>query len=70
MTLPEDLLQSLDRMAGAQGSRSRLIEEALRDMLERRAEAARNVRDLEIINRNADRLNDEAQEVLTYQVPI
>ena len=70
MTLPEDLLRSLDRIARGQTNRSRLIEEALRDLLERRARAERDARDLEIINRNADRLNDEAADVLGYQVRI
>jgi len=70
VTLPEDLLRSLDRIARGQTNRSRLIEEALRDLLERRARAERDARDLEIINRNADRLNDEAADVLGYQVRI
>jgi len=33
------------------------------------ARAARNARDIEIINRNADRLNAEAEDALEYQAP-
>jgi metal-responsive CopG/Arc/MetJ family transcriptional regulator len=70
VTLPPDLLADLDRLAQGEASRSRLIEEALRDLLDRRARAQRNARDLEILNRHADRLNDEAADVLDYQVQI
>jgi metal-responsive CopG/Arc/MetJ family transcriptional regulator len=70
VTLPEDLLRSVDRIAGGETNRSRVIEEALRDLVERRARAERDARDLEIINRNAGRLNDEAEDVLDYQARI
>jgi metal-responsive CopG/Arc/MetJ family transcriptional regulator len=70
VTLPEDLLRSLDRVAGDHSNRSRLIEEAVRALLESKARAARDARDIEVINRHADRLNDEAADVLEYQVKL
>lgn len=70
VTLPEELLRSLDRAAGGQSNRSRLIEQAVRAMLEARARATRDAKDIEIINRHADRLNDEATDVLDYQVKL
>jgi metal-responsive CopG/Arc/MetJ family transcriptional regulator len=70
VTLPEDLLRSLDRAAGGHSNRSRLIEEAIRALLEAKARAARNAKDIEVINRHADRLNDEAADVLEYQVKL
>jgi metal-responsive CopG/Arc/MetJ family transcriptional regulator len=70
ITLPEELLRSLDRSAGGLTNRSRAIEKAVRDMLETEARAARDARDVELINRHADRLNDEAADVLDYQVKI
>lgn len=70
VTLPEDLLRSLDRVARGAINRSRLIEEAVRELLERRLKAERDEREMEIINKNADRLNDEAADVLEYQVRI
>ena len=70
ITLPEDLLRSVDRVAGGRTNRSRLIEQALRDLLERAARSERDARDSAIIDRNVDRLNDEAADVLGYQVKI
>jgi metal-responsive CopG/Arc/MetJ family transcriptional regulator len=66
VTLPADLLRLVDRIAGGT-NRSRVIEDALRDFVERRARRERDTRDLETINRNAERLNDEAVDVLDYQ---
>ncbi|HTA17829.1 MAG TPA: ribbon-helix-helix domain-containing protein [Polyangia bacterium] len=70
ITLPDDLLRSLDRAAGGLMNRSRAIEQAVRDMLEAKARADRDARDVDLINRHADRLNDEAADVLDYQVKI
>jgi len=39
----------------------------LAEYLRAKARAARDARDLEIINRNAERLNHEALDVLEYQ---
>lgn len=68
VTLPEPLLRSLDRVAGGRTNRSRLIEQAVRDLVDAHAKAERDARDIEIINRNARRLNAEAEDVLEYQV--
>jgi metal-responsive CopG/Arc/MetJ family transcriptional regulator len=70
VTLPEELLRSLDRVAGGQGNRSRLIEQAVRALLEARARADRDAKEIALINRNADRLNEEAADVLDYQVKL
>lgn len=67
ITLSKDLLTELDRLAGANGSRSALIECVLRKYLRERARSAQHERDLQRINRAADRLNREAGEVLEYQ---
>jgi metal-responsive CopG/Arc/MetJ family transcriptional regulator len=67
ITLPEELVRALDRAGGGQRNRSRLIEQAVRELLDARARAGRDARDVEIINRHADRLNDEAADVLGYQ---
>ena len=70
VTLPADLLRSLDRAAGGQGNRSRLIEQAVRELLEARSRAERDAREIDLINRYADRLNEEAADVLAYQVKL
>lgn len=67
LTLSSDLLKRIDRLAGARRSRSAFIERVLRRYLAERARAARNARDLELINRAADLLNAEAEDVLRYQ---
>lgn len=70
ISLAPELLQELDRILAnnGYGSLSDLIEEALRNFLSQGEQPARSSDDLELINRNADRLNEEAQDVLTYQV--
>jgi len=68
ITLSRDVLDAVDARAGRGRSRSDFIESALRTFLEQTARDARNVRDIEILNRRAERLNREAADVLTYQV--
>jgi metal-responsive CopG/Arc/MetJ family transcriptional regulator len=70
VTLPAELLRSLDRVAGGQGNRSRFIEQAVRDLLDARAKADRDAKEIALINRHADRLNEEAADVLDYQVKL
>jgi metal-responsive CopG/Arc/MetJ family transcriptional regulator len=68
ITLSRDLLKAIDQLAGSRHSRSAFIERVLRRYLRERARAAIHARDLERINRAADRLNREAEDVLEYQV--
>ena len=68
ITLSRDLLQQIDEIAGEQRSRSALIERILRQYLRQRQRAAIQARDLEILNSSADRLNEEAADVLDYQI--
>lgn len=70
ITLSEDVLRAVDKLAGRTSNRSRVIEEAVRLFLTGRARAAREARDLEILNRNADRLNREAEDALEYQADV
>lgn len=67
VTLSRDVLAKIDRLAGRKYSRSALIERVLREFLVQRERAAMNARDLEILNREADRLNAEAEDALQYQ---
>jgi len=69
ITLSIGLLDAIDRRTDY-ASRSEFIELAVRRLL---AELERNEverRDLQIINRNADKLNAEAEDTLAYQVPL
>ncbi len=67
ITLSEDLLISVRKVARKGESRSETIERLLRERLN--DEAARRAREREVaqINRHADALNAEAADVLTYQ---
>jgi metal-responsive CopG/Arc/MetJ family transcriptional regulator len=67
ITLSKDLLSAIDRAAGSKYSRSAFIERILRRYLRKRAIAAANARDIELINRHAESLNRKALEVLEYQ---
>jgi len=68
VTLFREVLAKIDRLAGRQHSRSAFIEKVLREYLRQRERAELNARDLAILNREADRLNAEMEDVLDYQV--
>lgn len=67
ITLSSDVLTRIDQLAGSKHSRSAFLERVLRRYLRERARAALQARDLERLNRAADRLNIEAAEVLEFQ---
>ena len=64
ITLPKEILDSIDRV---EGNRSAFIERASRAYLARLEKSRRESKDVEIINRHAERLNKEAEDVLDYQ---
>ena len=70
ITLSEDLVEGLDALLGEFKNRSDAIEQAVRSFLERRAKAMREKRDLKILNARSGRLNEEAEEVLSYQADL
>lgn len=67
ITLSEETLEAVDELAEGFGSRSGLVEHALREFLSRRKRAARDARDLAVLNRDADALNREMSDVLEHQ---
>jgi len=69
ITLSKEVLTGIDRIAGSKQSRSAFIEGVLNRYLIEQAKAARDARELELINKHADELNAEAQDVLRYQAP-
>ncbi len=68
ITLSKEVLAALDRFRGKAENRSRLIEKALREYLIRQARAEREKKDRDILDRNAAFLNNETEDVLSYQV--
>jgi metal-responsive CopG/Arc/MetJ family transcriptional regulator len=67
VSLPPDLLAKIDNLVGKSRKRSKLIEDALRDFVAKKQPKTLNKRDIEILNRNAEKLNEEALDTLEYQ---
>ena len=70
ITLSEEVVAAIDGLTPKGGSRSETIERLLREAFATRERRARELRDLETINRHADELNEEAEDVLTYQADV
>ena len=70
ITLSGDLLDEIDRRSGEFRSRSEFLETAARGFLQQLDRRELEQRDLSIINRRAEALNAEAEDVLSYQVPL
>lgn len=64
ITLPDDLLKQIDQ---AESNRSFFLERAAREYLSRISKERREARDAAILEAHADRLNQEALDVLDYQ---
>jgi metal-responsive CopG/Arc/MetJ family transcriptional regulator len=67
ITLSSDIMAKIDHLAGSKLSRSAFIERVLRNYFRELARRKIHGRDLQRINAAADRLNSEAEDVLTYQ---
>ena len=70
ITLSKNLLKEIDLIISKSGNRSLFIEEANKNYLMQKKRNLRNKNDLDIINRSADELNKEAEDILSYQVNI
>jgi metal-responsive CopG/Arc/MetJ family transcriptional regulator len=70
ITLSDEVIKAIDLHLGEYRSRSEFLETAARKFIVQLARKKAEKRDLEIINRIADSLNAEAEDVLNYQVPL
>ena len=70
ITLSEDIVKTIGLASKKGESRSKTIERLLREGLVGRARRAADQRDLAILNRHADALNAEADDVLGYQADL
>jgi len=68
ITLSEDLLEAIDQRSEQFKNRSDFIESAIRAFITQMIREEQNAKDLAILNRQAERLNQEAIDVLSYQV--
>jgi metal-responsive CopG/Arc/MetJ family transcriptional regulator len=67
LTLSEDLVASIDKLAGPKVSRSAYIEQILREFVDRRAQSRKDAREVAAINRHAAQLNVEMSDALSFQ---
>ncbi len=67
LTISEDLIKSIDKLAGSKVSRSAFVENILRDFVEGHAKARRDARETAAINRHAAELNAEMVDALSFQ---
>lgn len=70
VALDRDVVAAVEAIARDGESRSRVIERLLRQRLGQRAQSAMDERDIGIINAHADELNEEALDVLGFQVDV
>lgn len=70
ITISKEILSSVDKYTGEKKNRSEFIEKAIRNYINQLIREEQNAKDLEILNNNAERLNQEAEEVLMYQVEL
>ena len=68
--LSAELIRQIDDLVGLYGTRSALIEQAVRDFLAAHTKRTREAQDMEILNRRAEALNAEAEDALLYQVEL
>ncbi len=70
ITISVDLLKAIVQLIGGKRIRSEFIEAILRKYLAEEQSKRRNENDLKILNAKSDYLNEEAEEVLDYQVKL
>jgi metal-responsive CopG/Arc/MetJ family transcriptional regulator len=70
LTLSEDLVASIDKLAGPKVSRSAYVEQILREFVDRRAQARRDARETASINRHSAQLNAEMTDALSFQASL
>jgi metal-responsive CopG/Arc/MetJ family transcriptional regulator len=70
VTLSDELVKAIDQYGQNYKNRSDFIEAAIWAFIKQMIRNEQNARDIEIINRNADRLNAEALDVLAYQIQL
>lgn len=70
ITLSPETLRAVDELVDESSNRSRIIEQAVVEFIERRRRQQREARDLQILDAAADELNREVEDVLDYQAEL
>ena len=69
ISLSSDILEKVQRIT-SEGTRSEFIEKSIWYYIDILQRDTRNNRDLDIINQSASRLNNEANDILGFQVQL
>lgn len=67
ITISDYILKEVDALLSNSRNRSVFIENAIKYYLEKKKKEKRNLNDLNIINNNSSLLNEEAEDVLSFQ---
>jgi len=70
VTLSAELMSQIDAQSERFGNRSAFIEQAVRHFLAVEQQRNRDAQDLKILNAHAESLNEEAADVLAFQVDL
>ena len=70
ITLSKELMSEIDTLSSRYGNRSAFIERAVRHFLAVEERRKRDAKDLDLLNAHAESLNEEAMDVLSYQVDL
>ena len=70
ITLSPETLRIVDRLAGRRSNRSRVIEAAVLQLARQQKAAERDARELALLNRRAEALNAEMEDVLRDQADL
>lgn len=70
ITLSEELVKEIDSLATSEHNRSAFLETAAWEYIAKLRRSQRNERDLALLNEHADRLNEEINDVVSYQIPL
>lgn len=68
ITISEYILREMDNLLNQSGSRSSFIEQALLEYIQHHKKLMRDHKDLELINAHAEEMNEEADDILSFQV--
>jgi len=68
--LSDDLLKAIDQITKKPGRRSEFVESILRKYFLTMTKKKHHLKDFELINKNSEYLNREAEDALTYQVDL
>ena len=67
VTLPKDLLAQVDALVSKNRRRSAVVETALVEYVAKERPKSANLRDIKIINKNAELINRQVEETLEFQ---